>query len=116
MKICVKEISDILSETKFFSCCIVWKVIVVLRANKNICKFPMNATGTVTKKLTLSFFDVLEVTCCCKNIRIELHFLFVLGNKKTWVACKSLRSASQDVHVTRVHSFPNANKKVYISP
>ena len=39
-----------------------------------------------------------------------------LGNEETRVACKSLRSASQDLHVTRVLWFPNANKEVYFNP
>ena len=45
------------------------------------------------------------------NIRIAVHFLsFVLGNEKTPVACKSLLRASQDLHMTSVLSFPNANE------
>ena len=46
-------------------------------------------------------------------IRIEVHFFVCIGNTdgRAWVACKSLRSASQDLHMNRVLSFPNANKK-----
>ena len=36
------------------------------------------------------------------NIRIEIHlFLFALGNERTLVACKSLRSASRFTRFTR---------------
>ena len=41
---------------------------------------------------------------------------YALGNEGTRVACKSVRSASQDLHVTRVLWFPNVNKKVYFNP
>ena len=36
---------------------------------------------------------------------------YALGNEGTRVACKSLRIASQDLHVTRVLWFPNVAKK-----
>ena len=58
--------------------------------------------GRIMHRLRCSgiFFDFLGVFHCFSvNIRIEVHlFLFDI-------------SASQDLHVTTVLSFPNANKK-----
>ena len=73
----------------------------------------MKDTGHVTEKLTLIFFfDFLGVFHrLCINIRIEVHFCSFASGNETLVACKSLRSASQDLHVTSVLSFPHANEK-----
>ena len=70
------------------------------------------------QKTDIDFFRLLRVICRFSiNIRIEVHcFWFALGNGRTLVECKSLRSASRcaskDLHMTNVLSFPNANKKV----
>ena len=41
---------------------------------------------------------------------------YALGNEETRVACKSVRSTSQDLHVTLVLLFHNVNKNVYFNP
>ena len=66
------------------------------------------------EKIDIDDFDFLGVICRYSiNIRIEVHFLFALGNGRTQVACKALL---KDLHATRVLSFPDANKKVYFNP
>ena len=68
------------------------------------------------QKLALIFFQFLGVICHFSiNIRIELHFLFCLhweikGNWSRVNLWEALHD-SQDLHVTSVLSFPNANKK-----
>ena len=63
----------------------------------------------------MDFFDFLWVICHLSiNTRIDVHLLlFALGNERTPVACKSLRSDSQFTRFTRdrgVPEFPNSNK------
>ena len=56
----------------------------------------MKDTGHVTGKLDIDFFDFLgDFHRFSISIRIKVHFYsFALGNERTLVACKSLRSAS----------------------
>ena len=67
-------------------------------------------TPITSQKNWYWFFQFLGVIChLSTNIRIAVHFFsFALGNEKTLVGCKSLTSASRDLHVTIVLSFPNA--------
>ena len=85
----------------------------------------MKDTGNMSGKLTWIFSTFGGFHRFSINIRIEVHFCsFALGNERTLVACKSLRSAlrftrltsdqcpvraSQDLHATS--SFPNANEE-----
>ena len=75
--------------------------------------FPMKDTDHMTKKHW--FFRFLEVICHLTiNIRIEVHFLILHWEMKGhWsrVNLKEELRASQDLHMTSVLSFPNANKK-----
>ena len=64
------------------------------------------------------FFYFLGVICCFSiNIRTEVHFFVCIGKwKDTRVNLWEALCTSQELHVTRVLSFPNANKKVYFNP
>ena len=71
-------------------------------------------------KIDIDFLDFIRVFHRYSiNIRIEVHFFCLRGEMKGhWARvnlCEALRS-SQDLHVTSVLSFPNANKKVYFNP
>ena len=64
----------------------------------------MKDTGHMTEILTLIFFFYFfgVFHCFSINIRIEVHlFLFVLGNERTLIACKSLRSTLRFTRLTR---------------
>ena len=74
-------------------------------------------------KIDIFFFDFLGVFHRFSiNIRIEVQkctlFSFALGNERTLVACKSLRSASRFTRFTRYQPFhfPMQTKKVYFNP
>ena len=70
-------------------------------------------------KIDFDFFDFLGVFCRLTiNIRIEVHlyYFFALGNERTWVACKSLRSVNlncsenKDPTKTKVRVCPIRNR------
>ena len=78
--------------------------------------FQWKASVTWPKYWHWFFFDFLGVIFHFSiNIRIEVHFfVFALGNERTLVACKSLRSASRFTRFTHDLPYQNIRSLVHI--